>query len=555
MVRRGIALLVTVLGGWLWLAPVYAVEVEPSVNEFSAEEFEDEPETAASEAGAAAVAAEQKPLRISMEFQDARLKDVLKTFSQQTGINVIAVKEIVDQMITLYLEDVAVLDALDQILAAGNLYYERPEGSDIYIVKPRTEQEDKPDTITRVYRLKFARVSKSILAAAATAFGKTTPFEGGEISDDEGSGGSGSGGSGGGIQGGGGSGAGEGIGIDTVLKELLSEHGDVVVDTRTNSLIVTDIRDNFPRIEAALAALDIRTHQIMVDAEVVETTLSKAKDLGFEWGTGSEGTLFTLTPAIGSTKFPFRTVGGLPLVNSKKFAETIADSAITTRGTLDFSQAQALLQALETDTDTKILARPKVLTLDNESAIIRLTADEAVGFATTSVAQTSTTTSEPERERTGVVLVVTPQVNDDGYITMLVEPSVTKTVASKLTNVPATLTTPRDPKTRTARTLVRVRNGDTLVIGGLIDRDESESLRRVPVLSGIPFFGEAFKNVEVSNSASELIVFITPRILDEAPSQMAMGGSIGPMSLREQERTGVRQEAMEDSLNSLEGPE
>ncbi|PIQ83566.1 MAG: hypothetical protein COV75_06790, partial [Candidatus Omnitrophica bacterium CG11_big_fil_rev_8_21_14_0_20_63_9] len=354
--------------------------------------------------------------------------------------------------------------------------------------------------------------------------------------------------------GGGGGSLSEGIGIDTVLKELLSEHGDVVVDTRTNSLIVTDIRDNFPRIEAALAALDIRTHQIMVDAEVIETTLSKAKDLGFEWGTGSEGTLFTLTPAIGSTKFPFRTVAGIPLVNSKKFAETIADSAITTKGTLDFSQAQALLQALETDTDTKILARPKVLTLDNESAIIRLTADEAVGFATTSVAQTSTTTSEPERERTGVVLVVTPQVNDDGYITMLVEPSVTKTVASKLTNVPATLTTPRDPKTRTARALVRVRNGDTLVIGGLIDRDESESLRRVPVLSGIPFFGEAFKNVEVTNSASELIVFITPRILDEAPSQMAMGGSVGPMSLREQERTGVRQEAMEDSLNLLEGP-
>src|SRR3990167_1953933 len=99
---------------------------------------------------------------------------------------------------------------------------------------------------------------------------------------------------------------------------------------------------------------------------------------------------------------------------------------------------------------------------------------------------TGTTTSEPERTITGVVLVVTPQVNEEGYITMLVEPSVAKTVASKI-SPPSGQATPRDPKTRSSRTLVRIRNGDTLVVGGLIDRSEAESERRVPVLSGIPF--------------------------------------------------------------------
>ena len=220
-------------------------------------------------------------------------------------------------------------------------------------------------------------------------------------------------------------------------------------------------------------------------------------------------------------------------------------------GTLGTTEALAVLQALESDTDTKILARPKILTLDNESAIIRLTADEAIGFETSSQSTTGTQTAEPERTTTGVLLVVTPQVNEHGYITMLVEPSVTKTVESNI-SPPSGQATPRDPKTRSSRTLVRIRSGDTLVVGGLIDRSEEQSMRKVPILSGVPFLGEAFKNQEVSNSASELIVFITPRLLEEATA--AQVASIGqtPLGLREQESTGAKQEAIEETLNQLE---
>ena len=498
-----------------------------------------------------------EPTRVSMQFQDANLKDVLKTFSQQTGINVIASGDVGEQAVTVYLEDVTPMDALDQILRASNLTYERPPGSEIYIVKPKPPEDASAQTITRVYRLKFARVSKSILAKAAAAFGARTPFEatlsqGGGTSGASGStssasgaagGGSTSGGLGGATSAGGAGSGGTTVGIDEVISELLTKNGSVVVDGRTNSLIVTDVPDNFPRIEAALAALDIRTAQIVVDAELIETSLGKLKDLGVEWGTGSEGDLITFTPSKRSTRFPW----GI-------FGEPIEPTSATpfTASTLDASSAKGILQAIESDTDTKILARPKVLTLDNESAVIRLTSDEAIGFTSTSQATTGTQTSEPERRTTGVVLVVTPQVNDNNYITMLVEPSVTKTVTSKLTPPSSGGSAVKDPRTRSARTLVRIRNGDTLVVGGLIDRTDETVLRRVPIASGIPILGELFKNTEVNNSTSEVVVFITPRLLEEATAEQIASTAKTPMGLREQEGPGARQEAIEETLNTLE---
>ena len=493
-----------------------------------------------------------EPLRISMDFKDANLKDVLKTFSQQTGVNVIASEDVGDKTITLYLEDVTVMDALDQILQAAGLTYERSPGSQIYIVKPKPELPGgtQVETITRVYRLKFARVSTSRLARAAEALGAQTPFEAAKTTAALSSGGSGGSGGAGGSRTGGSAGGGGGgsqgekeVGINKVVEKLLTDVGKVVVDERTNSLIVTDVASNFPRIESVLNTLDVRTAQVLIEAEVLETTLGKVKDLGIEWGTGSEGNMVVFTPGSRTTRFPF----GF-------FGTSIAPSIPTpfTLSTLSAASAVGTLQALQRDTDTKILARPKVLTLDNESALIRLTTNQAVGFTTTATAQTSTTSVTPERVTTGVILVVTPQVNQDGYITMLVEPSVTKVATASVTP-PSTAGTIVDPKTRSARSMVRVRNGDTLVLGGLIDRSEDEVVQKVPLLGDLPIIGGIFRNREITNAASELIVFITPRILEEpGEGQLAAVGLLSPPGEREQEPVAGRGEAIEQQLDILE---
>lgn len=525
-------------------AVLLAVQVAVVANE--SEEILELSVTKPEHRGAGEDMAALEPMRVSMEFQDANLKDILKVFSEQTGVNVIAGADVGDVPVTLYLEDVTVMDALDQILRASSLTYERPPGSEIYIV--RSKGPEATATVTRVYRLKYARVSQSVLAKAAAAFAALTPFEA-HIGTGTTSDGAARGGGGGGASappafgGGGGAGTAE-VGIDSVIKTLLTPQGSVVVDGRTNSLIVTDVPENFPRLEAALAALDIRTPQILVAAEIIETSLSKIKDLGIEWGTGSEGTLFQLTPAKRSTRFPFSS-GIL-----RKNAAPLGSEASITVGSFDSSQAIAALQALESDSDTKILARPKVLTLDNESALIRLTTDQAVGFTTNNQTDTGSVTSAPERATTGVVLVVTPQVNQDGYITMLVEPSVTKTVASKI-SAPSGQSTPIDPKTRSSRTMVRIRSGDTLVVAGLIDRSDQTTVTKVPILGDIPIVGEAFKNTEVSDSASELIVFVTPRLLEEATAAQ-IASADQAVGLREQEPVGERQQAIEQTLSQLE---
>lgn len=465
----------------------------------------------------------EQPMHISLNFQDANLRDVLKFFSQQTGLNIIASKDVQDQAISLYLEDVPVMDALDQILKATNLTVERPEGSSIYIIKPLDQQKTGlPALMTRIYRLRYARVSASALAASASSLS---------------AGGGGGGGSGG-----------DATDLEGSLKKLLTDRGFLTVDARTNSLMVTDVPENFPRVEAALAAFDVKTKQIMVDAEIVETTLNKAKDLGIDWGGGSSGTLATyaLTTGTRSTRFP--------LANLTEHLQPTGATHFSP-GSLNLSSFSGTLNALESDTETKILARPKILTLDNEKAIIKLTADEAVGFQVTTGESSGTSTATPERQATGVQLTVTPQVNADGYITMYLEPSVTKTVAAKITP-PTNQGSIRDAKTRTAQIVVRVRNGETIVVGGLIDRQDDETNRRTPIFSGIPFFGEAFKRLSETKASSELLVFITPHILDEPVSeQLAATLNQGTAGLREQEGPHKTSDTMEQKMNDLEKQE
>ena len=499
------------------------------------------------------------PGYVSMDFQDANLKDVLKVFSQQTGLNVIAGEEIADKTVTLYLEEVTALDALDQILSAAGLVYERAPGSQIYIVKSQPPPA-APKTVleTRVYRLRFARVSTSRLAKAVEALGSVTPFEaqkltaigltatGGSATTGS-TGGTSASGTGGTASGTGGATAQE-IGIDKVIEKLLTDKGRVIVDGRTNSLVVTDVPDNFLRVEAVLKALDIRTAQILIETELLETTLTKLKDLGVEWGTGSSGTILTVSPAQRATKFPFFNLEDKQTFLTRPSAPAFTTGGQITSGVIDASQINMVLQALEKDSDTKILARPKVLTLDNESAVIRLTSQQAVAIQSVTVSESGNILQTPERMTTGVILVVTPQVNEDGYVTMLVEPSVIKTVTSAIASDIV------DPKARSARALVRIRRGETLVLGGLIDRSESQTLRRVPILSGIPLVGEAFKNKQIDDTASELIVFVTPRILSEAPGTRVAAAGLAPAAGREQERQSSRQDLIEQTLNRLEPP-
>ncbi|MGE4358196.1 MAG: secretin N-terminal domain-containing protein [Candidatus Omnitrophota bacterium] len=414
---------------------------------------------------------------ISMDYKEASLKDVLKILSQQSGLNFVASHEIEDRKITLYFENVSVEDALNTILRANNLTYEQPPGSNIIVIQELLMPE--VETVTRIYTLNYAKADsvKELFEKMrekreeAEAKGRTE----------------------------------EAKFTRQPIKAagLLTEYGKIISDTRTNSVIITDIPAQFPVIEETLAKLDEATPQVMIEAELLETTVGTINKLGVEWA----DTIGVYTGPVQTTKFPFR---------KHDFPAGVDKTGDMAYGTISMADFTATLKLLESDSETKILARPRVLTLNNETAEINLTAQTAVAGITT--IQEGIQTYSVERIETGIVLKVTPQVNKDGYITMTLEPSVTTPVKSTYFTTAEYV----DPHKREVKTTVRVKDGDTIVIGGLISSEDTDTIKKVPVLGDIPLLGYLFKNRSRDKSDKELIVFITPHIFQEYVSPAGM---------------------------------
>jgi type IV pilus secretin PilQ/predicted competence protein len=413
---------------------------------------------------------------ISMDFQDANLKTVLKIFSQQSGLNFVASQNVQDRTVTIYFDSVTVEDALNHIMSANNLTYEQAPGSNIFIVK----ESGKPvvETLTKIYELKYAQLT----APSST--------QGGESAAE----------------------------IISVISGIVTENGKIVADKRSNSLIITDIPSQFSVIENVLARLDTRTPQVMIEAEILETSTTVADKLGMSWS----GVFGAYAGPVHSTIWPLRGEFG---------KNASLGEGITTAGSVSLSGMTATLRAILSDTDTKILARPKVLTLNNETAKIELTAETAVAATTTTTntgGATSTTSTGAERINTGITLEVTPQINKDGYVTMRIEPTVVVPVLSTYFKTGDTIFV--DPQTRSTKTTVMVRDGETIIIGGLISKEDSYGLTKVPFFGDIPLLGLAFRYKSTDKSDKELLVFITPHIVKEE------GYVLTNISEREQER-------------------
>jgi type II secretory pathway component GspD/PulD (secretin) len=311
-----------------------------------------------------------------------------------------------------------------------------------------------------------------------------------------GGGSSGGGGtSGGGGASGGGAGGTEG-GLTSIVRSLNTEHGSVVPDPRTNSLIVTDIPERLAVIEKVILELDVKPAQIFIEAEVLEVNVDTLRRLGVEYGS-TVGQIATYTGPKRTSIFPF--------------PERLLELGTNTHtlGTLSLTDASVVLKLLGTEKDVRYLARPRLLTLSNEVAEIQIVADTVTGVTTTSQATTGTVTSTPERNTVGTILRVTPLVNEDRYITMVIEPEVSRVIQS------ATFTSFLDPNRRAARTTVMVPDGQTVMIAGLISTEDTESARRVPGLGDLPIVGLPFKRTETERKNTEIILFITPHILRE----------------------------------------
>ncbi len=475
--------------------------------------------------------------RVSMDFRDADLKDVLKILSQQSGINFIPSEDITDKKITLYLENVPIKTAIDAVVTANGLTYDQGPSPNIFIVRPSGAVKIK--TITKMYTLNFAQVAPlSVSATSGGSGGSTT--------------GPSTGSSGGGQSVGAGTGSSAattgGEPIQSILSKLLSPAGSIVVDQRTNSIIITDIPEQFNLLEEMLVKLDTPTPQIFIEAEMIETTMDVADSLGLEYGGSSGSWGATYAGPVKSYSFPYST---------STFKGHGQNPAFTF-GTMTFGDLALVLKAMSSTASTKYLARPKLLTLNNETAVIDITSDTQVGTVTNSSPQTQTNTTSAERTTTGVSLRVTPQVNAADYVTMFLEPSVSRTEASSVN------TDFLNPITRSAKVKVMVKDGETVFIGGLLDLQATDTKRKVPFFGDIPVAGALFKSDAKRDKQTEIFIFITPHIVKSALMEQTKVVSgkdnfVGEREIsveaqqKKEEYKNPRAQAIDDAVKGLEG--
>ncbi len=421
---------------------------------------------------------------ISMDFKGAQLTDALKILSQQSGMNFIASQEVFGKTLSIYLDKVPIEEALERILSSNNLTYELKPGSHIFVVRPL----DKPakQLVTRVYRLKYATVVSSKLNQTLTL------GQAGNASFSPG---------------------GSSQGIVAAVKAMLTQDGKIIEDSRTNSLIVTDIPSQFPLIEQTIARLDVKIPQILIEVEMLDISKTTADLLGAKFG----DTPFTFTGGERDTIYPFdrnKAMANFVKLGGVGFEFEDAEYRV---GTLSFAGLAMTLQFLRTQSDTRNLARPRILTLDNETAEISIKTNEAIGLAstTTSSQSTAVSVSQAERVETGIFLRVTPQADiDNAEITMAIEPRVIQARTGQTFGSQ----TFKDPEERGTKSVLRVLDGDTIVLGGLLRTNQEETRTSVPVLGRIPFLGAAFRHKDKSESQRELIIFITPHIIQEGIS-------------------------------------
>ncbi len=441
--------------------------------------------------------------KVSMDFEGADLKSVLKAFSMQTGINFIASDVVENKKVTVFLSEVSAKMALASILEANGLLYEL-QGDNMYLIRPDGKAPVK--TITKVFKLNYLQVSLMSLSSDSTAGTSNVTFIGSASAIAAPPAPASSGGAAGDSN------------VVSVVKSLMTSYGKIVADTRNNSLIITDSPNVFPAIEETLKRLDVEPVQIMITAEIIETSTTALKRIGLEYG-GDES-IFTATytaPTLPSA-VPF-TDNFLKDTYGRTIFNAIPPDF--KYGTLSLGSTSMVLKLLATDSDTRYLSRPNIMTLNNETAVIKVSANTAIGINETIATAPATNTQTAERAETGVVLKVTPQVNDSGDIFMRLEPSVSRAVQSQLS------ANFYDPSYRSSSCMLMVRDLETVVVSGLIQKNLTKTVRKVPLLGDIPIIGKAFRSDYDNVEDTEVIIFITPHIVKKrdaeyvTPAQMS----------------------------------
>ena len=467
---------------------------------------------------------------INLNVVNADVRDILSYITDQYGINFVIDKSVAAVPVTVKVNDVPWNVALDSVLQSqalgvqvnGNIL--RIADSKVLASEGELYQAQRNNALdgsplyTEFLRLNYARASGTLSGDAGGS---------NQLSTGTSSGGSGGSNSGGASSGGGSSSGGSGSdqGILGIVKKRLSRRGTVEVDGRSNTLIITDVKQNIDAIRQLVSYLDQPEPQVEIEARIVVATRNFSRDVGVPLGAlvlGSRGSGAQggTMPVIGAP--PNDVPGGAP---NGDLASKIANTVIgLTTGVFGTAQINLLITAGEQKGQAKVIATPRVTTLNNRPAEIKsgtkipITTIQAGSTGATPIA-TTTYVDVPLR------LAITPQITDVGTVILNVvaENSSTATIVGGA--APAI-------NSQSMTTQVTVPDGGTTVIGGVLFDDERESQDRTPGLSRIPLLGNLFKRKATQRNTNEILFFITPRITrPDLASAGQNGGAPRPASI------------------------
>lgn len=404
--------------------------------------------------------------KVSLDFRDADIRNIFKILSFKSGVNIVASPEVTG-IVSIQLNDVPWQQALDVILQTYGYASER-RGNII--------------VVTTVENLKKRREDAVLLAEQEPVVTKTFTLNFGKASK-----------------------------VITSIEKMKTERGSIDFDDRTNTLIVTDIQPRIDLMAEVIAQLDTTTPQVLIEAKIIETTLSDTDKLGIDWSLGA-----TVSGSKRPSTYPFTKNTDTNYTKIGDFPTTTSTSDFS-YGTIDFSSISAVLEMLKTRSDTNILSNPRIMTLDNQKASINVGSQYPIPTYTYNQDQAALQVSGWEYKDIGIIFEVTPHVNDAKYVTLDIEPKITAIldyVTVENTSLPRL-------SNESAKTSVLVKDGDTLVIAGLIKDQTTDTKKKVPGLGQIPLLGLPFRKSEVTKTKSDLMIFITPHIVTpEIPSEI-----------------------------------
>lgn len=395
---------------------------------------------------------------MSLELKDADVKDVLRTFAKITGLNVVVDPE-VSGSVTVQLENVPWDQALDIILRINGLDYV-VENNVLRVAKLSKLQDEKS-------RLANFRLQEENAKPMRTVTKQLSYIKAADAR--------------------------------TLLQSgnfLLSARGTVVIDERSNLLIIRDNADRLPNVLALLDQVDTPIQQVIIEARIVETTRTFSRNLGVSWGFTGVGDAQHGNTTSWTFPYSYSVDGGSDLLKGTPVL-SMAFADILDAFNLDF-----VLGAAENEGLAKTVSSPKVMTQNNQAARIQ----SGVMIPIQTVSNNTVTVQYVDAT---LQLQVTPQITAEGTVILDInlqkrEPAA-GLAAGGGSNTPII--------TRDAKTILMVRDGGTTVIGGIYQFSDQTSQDRIPGLWRLPLLGNLFKNKGVNNRHDELLIFITPRIV------------------------------------------